>query len=412
MPTPCERASTTNGSTVAAGSAGARRISVFVLIDALGWEVLKGRDFLTNVLLYRTSLRTVLGFSSGAIPALLTGVPPAQNGHWNLFYYDPKCSPFRWLRYVSFLPDLVLEHRITRKLLKETGRYVLGLGPLFDCCVSTRLLPWFNWVEKHNIYERGGIAGARSIFDQLAARSIPYCVYTYHSASDAEILRRAERDLRESDARFFFLYLSEMDSFLHMHCNEPEKIDKRLRWYDQGLRRVFEAARRVDPDAGFTVISDHGMTPVRHHHDVEADIEALGLRMPEDYLAVYDSTMARFWFFTNDARRAVINRLESLRCGRIVPDEELQRLGILFTDRRYGEVIFLLHPGWLITRSDFNGSGWMPAAMHGYHPDDPDSDAIFLSKDEPPVPMRTIGDIHQYMLCATKSIEPAEVKSS
>ena len=132
-------------------------LRIYVLIDALGWRILEGREFLSDVLPYRAPLRTVLGFSSGAIPTMLTGVPPAENGHWNLFYYDPKGSPFRWFRPFRFLPKAIVENRVARKIMKELGRRVLGLGPLFECCVSPRLLPYFNWVEKRNIYDRGGI---------------------------------------------------------------------------------------------------------------------------------------------------------------------------------------------------------------------------------------------------------------
>ena len=139
-------------------------ISIFVLIDALGWKYLEGHQFLSDVLPYRRPLRTVLGFSSGAIPTMLTGVFPSQHGHWNLFYYDPQGSPFRFLRYFRFIPDRFLDSRISRKVVKELGRRVLGMGPLFECCVSPRLMPYFNWVEKRNIYSRGGITGAPSIF--------------------------------------------------------------------------------------------------------------------------------------------------------------------------------------------------------------------------------------------------------
>src|SRR5438105_7693893 len=48
-----------------------RRIHIFVLIDALGWEFLKNKEFLSGILPYRRPLRTVLGFSSGAIPTIL-----------------------------------------------------------------------------------------------------------------------------------------------------------------------------------------------------------------------------------------------------------------------------------------------------------------------------------------------------
>ena len=201
-----------------------RHLSIFVLIDALGWRFLEGRDFLPDLLSYRKPVRTVLGFSSGAIPTILTGVPPAQTGHWNLFYYDPKGSPFRWLRPFIFLPDRLLNHRVARKLLKEVGRRLLGLGSSFECCVSPRLLPWFNFVEKRNIYERGGIARAPSIFDQLAGSGIPYRVYTYHQASDEKILRLARQDIERGEAAICFVYLSEMDRLLHDQLNQPSRF--------------------------------------------------------------------------------------------------------------------------------------------------------------------------------------------
>ncbi len=373
------------------------QLHLFVLIDALGWQFLQGREFLSDVLPYRTPLRTVLGFSSGAIPTILTGLPPAQNGHWNLFYYDPEGSPFRWLRHLSFVPARMLDHRVTRKVLKELGRHVLGLGPLFECCVSPRVMPWFNWVEKRNIYDCGGISGARSIFDELAEKGIPYRVYSYHSWTDQEILRQAWRDLGAGGASFFFLYLSEMDMFLHNHCEDGNRLEQRLEWYATDLRELFELAQKLDPKASFTVFSDHGMTPVRHHCDLVKDVERLGFAMPADYLAVCDSTMARYWFFTGRARNNIVECLKTLPCGRIVSDDELRQLGVLFPDRRYGEIIFLLHPGWLLSRSDFNGPGWMPAGMHGYHPDDPYSDAVFLSNRRPRTEMRTIADVYQCM---------------
>jgi hypothetical protein len=367
------------------------------LIDALGWSYLQSRAFLEDVLPYRVPLCTVLGFSSGAIPTILTGVPPSQNGHWNLFYLDVENSPFRWLRRFGFLPEALLDHRVTAKLLKELGRRVLGLGPNFECYVAPRLLPWFNFVEKHNIYESEGITGAASIFDDLARASVPYRAYSYHTLTDEQILRRASEDPKSGAARFFFLYLAEMDAFLHRHCSEPEQVDRRLAWYAARIPELFELARKMDPEVSLTVISDHGMTPVRNHYDLLADVDRLGFRMPADYLAVYDSTMARFWFFNPGARSRIGQLLGGLPCGRILPDNELRQLGILFPDRRYGELIFLLDPGWLIAESNFNGRGWMALGMHGYHPDDPCSSGVFLSNRAPRKVPQSIADVYSCM---------------
>ncbi len=378
-------------------------VQMFVLIDALGWALVEDRDFLSDLLPHRRPLRTILGYSSGAIPTILTGRPPVEHGHWNLFYYDPARSPFAWLKHLAFVPDRLLDHRMTRRVLKEVGRRLLGLGPLFEVCVNTRLLPWFDFIEKRNIYAPGGIVGGPSIFDELVRQDVPHRVYSYHRFTDEEVLRQADQDLRQGHRGFFFLYLSEMDRFLHGHCERDAALDRQLDSYAERLRAVLETARTVDPDASFTILSDHGMTPVGQSYNLVAEIERLGLRMPDDYLAVYDSTMARFWFFTSRGRQAITERLASVPCGRILDDAELDGLGILFADRRYGELVFLLDPGWLVGGSGFSGPGWTPAGMHGYHPDDWHSDAILLSNREPGPEVRTIADVYPLMLEAARA---------
>jgi len=386
-------------------SAGAlsSRIQVFVLIDALGWEIIKDRSFLTNELPFRRPLKTVLGYSCGAIPTILTGLMPAQTGRWNLFYYDPQGSPFRWLHWFSFLPDRLLDNRYSRKVIKELGRRVMGMGPLFECGVSPRLLPRFNYVEKENIYAAGGISGSVSIFDLLTDRRIPHRIYSYHCLTDAQILDHARADIKSGGARFFFVYLSEIDYFLHKRRDDDEAVTQRLAWYDQQLHELFAVAIERDPQATFTVISDHGMTRVRSHYDLVGRIDALGFKMPKQYMAVYDSTMARYWFRDDGARRGILSELERTSCGKILDDGELDRLGILFPDRRYGETIFLLDPGWLIAESNFNGGGWNPVGMHGYHPSDSHSDAIFLSNRQPETVMSSVVDIFSLLDAAASS---------
>jgi hypothetical protein len=379
-------------------------VRIFVLIDALGWRCLESRPFLLDVLPYRRPLRTILGFSSGAIPTLLTGRTPAETGHWNLYYYDPSGSPFRWLRHARFLPDAVLDTRVSRKLIKELGRRMLGLGPLFECAVSPRYLPWFNWTETRNIYAPEGIRGGGSIFDLLAASGTPHRVYSYHDGSDAELLQRAGREVRESEAEFFFVYLSELDGFLHAHRTSEDLVTERVAWYASELRTLFAEAREVDPDAAFAVTSDHGMAPVRTHVDLMTEVETLGLAMPDDYLAVYDSTMARFWWFSERARTKLPELLGGLPYGRSLAESELRELGIWFPDQRFGEHIFLLEPESIFARSDFNGTDWSPTGMHGYHPDHPDSDAVFLSDRAPRIEPKTIADVYGCMTDAAQAI--------
>ncbi len=376
---------------------GKRHISVCVLIDALGWKILEERQFLNDLLVYRQPLRTVLGFSSGAIPSLLTGKTPSQHGHWNLFYYDPSGSPFAWLRWLRYFPDWLVNNRVSQKLIKEAGRRFFHMGSQFECYVKPTLMPYFNWVERRCIYEPGGISGARSIFDDFVACGIPYRAYSYHHWNDEQILELAQNDLENSDAEFFFVYLCQLDAELHSFWAHPERLQSMLAHYEEKLRGIFETALRLDPNASIAICSDHGMAPVTDRFDLVKEIDALGWKMPDDYLGVYDSTMARFWFFNEKARESMNACLEKQMCGRILSDEELEELGVYFPDRRFGETIFLLDSGWMFYRSDFHSGNWLPNGMHGYHPDDPYSDAVFLSNRRPEPPLKTIRDLHGYM---------------
>lgn len=399
------------------GASRAGGFRLFVLVDALGWEILRLAPFLDDWLPYRRPLRTILGFSSGAIPTILTGKPPESHGHWNLLYFDPAESPFRWLRPLRHAPGL--DSRLGRKALQILGRRWLGLGPGFECVVAPKLLPWFNWCERRNLYAPGGIEGAHGVFDQWREAGLRAAILSYHQlgrgagdGGDYELIRRAGAAIA-SGVEVVFLYLSELDHWLHFHRRDAAAIRDKLGDYDRRLSHLFQRARRRDPDAQLAVFSDHGMAPVAEREDlagtVLAALRARRLRSPRDYLAVYDSTMARFWCFSARARRALEQVLRAQSCGRVLERAELQREGVFFPDQRYGQIIFLLHPRRLIARGDFNGRGWNPLGMHGYHPEDPDSAAVLLTNFAPPGSVRTIADLYGLLAAPLPAARPAGV---
>jgi len=352
-------------------------LSVYVLIDALGWEILRERPFLDDLLAERRWLVTILGYSSGAIPTLLSGLTPSQHGHWNLFYRDPARSPFGWTRPLARLPRPLVENRVSRRALKLLARRRSGYSgyfSLYDYPVAH--LAQFDLTEKRDIYRPGGL-DCPSLFDDLAAARVPYECYNYHGHTDAQILALAPERAARTEARVLFLYLSGLDHHLHFHVHEPDSVSATLAWYEAGLRRVWEAATRARRDVRLFVFSDHGMTPIRWTHDLRRDVQALGLRVPADYLPAYDSTMARFWVSTERARAALTALLEDHPCGTLMTPAELQRLGVWFEDGRYYHLLFLMKPGMLLSPSDMGTVRF--AGMHGYHPSEPTADAVLLS---------------------------------
>jgi hypothetical protein len=368
---------------------------LFILIDALGWTYLQNENFVTDILSYRTKVQTILGFSSGAIPVLLSGKPPKENGHWNLFYYDPENSPFRWVRWIQFLPSSLLNHRIFRKSVRELSRLFNRFAGYFQIYgVPVELLPYFDICEKSDIYLPGGLPN--SIFDHLKACDVPYRTYSYHQFSDRQIISEASSDLRAQKYEMYFLYLSELDSFLHDRCKYEGEVRSKLQQYDRWIREVYQEAKKSYGDVELFVFSDHGMTPKRAGYDLLSEIRPLKLQMPRDYIAIYDSTMARFWYFQDDARTRILSRLKQLECGRILQQEERNRFGLDFSDNRYGDTIFLMNPGVVIEPSFMGTLG--PEGMHGFDPEkDPHSYAAFLSNRTPEFPVRTLADVNEVM---------------
>jgi len=194
---------------------------------------------------------------------------------------------------------------------------------------------------------------------------------------------------------FAFSYWPGLDGLLHRVGNRSPEIPARLRFYEHWIEKVFFTAREYYDEVRLYVFSDHGMANCDELLDLKSQIEALDVRMEKDYAVVYDSTMARFWFFNERARRQITGCLQTVSQGRIVPDEELKSLGAFFPDHYFGELIFLVKQGVLIVPSHM---GERPiCAMHGYHPSDPQSYAALFSNQEIPMETQAIPHIFSLM---------------
>ena len=137
------------------------------------------------------------------------------------------------------------------------------------------------------------------------------------------------------------------------------------------------------------------MATVTKHVDIMSKIEELPYKFGGDYLATYDSTMARFWFNNPESEAAIRKTLEACPEGKILSKEELVSLGCDFEGDQYGEMIYLLDAGTIILPSHM---GTKPiTGMHGYHPDHHDSDASLLSNVPPPGNPTCITDVFNIM---------------
>jgi len=144
------------------------------------------------------------------------------------------------------------------------------------------------------------------------------------------------------------------------------------------------------------LFSDHGMTTLIEEVDIKSIIEDSELSAGIDYISFLDSTMARFWYENDKAKNKIHRKLASLKYGHFLSIDEMKSMGIYYPDSKYGEDIFLVSPGIQIVPSDMSPNS-LPG-MHGYTPDDKDSDACWMSSFQPTKPPKEVKDIFHCMM--------------
>jgi len=373
-------------------------LSLFVFIDAFGWELARKYPFLDDFLTTKQPLGTIFGYSSTCDPTILTGKLPREHGHFSFFYHNPAESPFGICRLLRFLPRSITRRGRVRRLMSRAIRRFYGYTGYFQIYnMPFRYLHLFDYSEKRDIYQKGGInGGCPTIFDYLRDKRIPFSLSDWR-ASEERNLSTLREAIEAGEIRFAYLYMAAMDATLHQYGGDSEHVAAKIRWYEQRLRGILEQARQKYAQVRVFVFSDHGMTDTIQDVDLMSRIDALGFRFGIDFNAVYDSTMARFWFFNNEeARRKVVETLKAEPHGRILTRADLADYGCDFPDSKYGELFFLLDPGYLLCPS-FMGETSL-AGMHGFAPDHKDSVALFASNVVPDPMPRRLDDLYALML--------------
>jgi hypothetical protein len=384
-------------------------LPLFVFVDACGWEIIKDRPFAKAYAPERRKLRSVFGYSSACIPSILSGRWPAEHRNWCYFVYDPQKSPFRFLRHLRWLPRSITSRRFFRHRLSRLLKVHLKFRGYFDLYnIPFEHISLFDFSEKKNPLEPKGLNSGTNIFDHMQERGITWSV-SDPRLGERQNLDHLLADIRSERIDFGFLYWPDLDGLLHRVGNDSPAVPSKLDAYEPWIAELMACARKHYGEVMLTIFSDHGMANCDRLLDLRARIEPLGLRMGLDYAVVYDSTMARFWFFYERARRLVTECLEGVREGRILPDSELKELGALFPDRYFGELIFLVEEGVLIVPSHM---GERPIrAMHGYHPDARHSDASLLT-NYTDVPDGVTAIPHTYQLMADQAERASRLNRS
>ncbi len=374
-----------------------KKIAVFMFVDAMGWEIIKDRDFLKDLLPNRYRVGMQFGYSSTAIPTILSGQKPTVHKHLSFYYYAPDKSPFKIFPYLGLglLPSSIADRwRVRHTLSKLVAKYYGFTGYFEMYAMPFSRIAYFDYIEKTDIFVPGGLSPVKNIADVLVEKGIPYHISNWRLPETANF-EALIRDVKEGNIRFAFLYTAAMDGLLHRVTKSGPEITTKLEWYQQNVSRLFSEMEKNYQDIYFAVFSDHGMTTLTEVVDVKKPVEKLGYRFGKDYVAVYDSTMVRLWFFNDSARQSILEALKGVPHSHVLNDDELRRYSIDFPDHMYGEKILLMDPGYQIAPSDM-GLNALPG-MHGFAPEHEDSFASLLSSQPVDIELKCVDDYFRLM---------------
>jgi hypothetical protein len=374
-----------------------RRPLLYLLVDAVRHDYVDPQR--TPFLAQRAAefgfsrMRPLLGYSDSIRAAIFTGRYPDETGYWMEYCYrpgSPALAPLRRLGPLDRLPGdvvrraskIALSETLARRQARRHGYAHLSLRNL-----PYRALDRFDWTLRTDMTAPDAL-GVPTLFDRVSAAGLEW------SYLDASKLGR--RGLLEAidhlpkATSFVFVYLHHVDMASHVVGIKSRLFERVLRRTDALAREVVERTERRLGNVESVIFSDHGMSPVERMVGYPALWRHPGF--PSRFCFALDATMVRLWFEddSEELRDEVRGIVSGAATGHFLSAEERAALHLDFSDRLYGDEIFLLEPRTAIY-PNFH-SLQRPKAMHAYHPDDPEQHgiAIGLNSDAETVELVTL----------------------
>ena len=206
-----------------------KTIEIFLFIDALGWKIVNDHNYLAELLPNRKKIFMQFGYSSSAIPTILSGKTPAEHGHLGLFCFAPEASPFRkisklawFFKPASFWNRGRVRHHLS-KLLKKlygfTGYFQLYRMPIWK-------LKFVDYCEKRDLFVANGMGNIDNLHDVLSRKKVNFHISNWR-LSDEENFSAASKAL-EAGKNFLFVYTASFDGTLHDKVKDFTAVQNKL----------------------------------------------------------------------------------------------------------------------------------------------------------------------------------------
>ena len=375
---------------------------VTVFMDGLKVDSLKYMPF-TSSLGHRRRLKTQLGYSNPSHATMYSGVYPNKHHNWFVWRYAPDTSPFKWLRGIGRFPHNIYTkyafYRMTTALLTRRNTAFCDVPFLWWLPMSA----WNNFDVNEKVFwsEPGFLADYPTTFDVLRAHQVPYEVIGMVKGQTHRALDWIETHPFSDIKPWTYLFIGDIDGYSHHHGPDSVETRRRLGEIDRVLEQKYRLFEKALGDFYFMLYSDHGHKTVEEGINLAKIFAARGKDI-NDYIHIIDINFARFWFRNEVESKAVTEILSSLEKGFILTEEHLRKYRVDMPDNRYGDLIYYLDIPCAFTHGPVSvlgkTRGQLSVSIHGYLPDYPDMDGVFVSN------RGLIGDSHLELVDIMPSI--------
>ncbi len=316
---------------------------------------------------YFSRLEHMFGFQ-GVGAAIFSGAPSNVTGVFTEFVLQRNevVLGSRLLQSLMRLTDIVRDETLCIDIRYLMFRMLRKQRPGITNIIPSQLLGYFSPKLTKNFTEENCLDGIPTIFDILRLNNMMFEFQRPALKSEnAAISNIAFRIKKRKMPHLLVTHPCSLDLAGHKFGPSSSQVQHAVERMDRLMYKIIRSVRSSSEKMVIMILSDHGMNPVSYNLNLLRILDRLPLKMGNDYLVFLDSTMARFWFFSERATKLIVKALLTLNCGKILEKDDLKKLGIDNVGREYGHLIFAMKEGHTVF-PDFFRKFHPPKGMHGY----------------------------------------------
>ena len=316
---------------------------------------------------YYSQLEPLFGFQ-GIGAAIFSGASMNATGVFTEFVFQDNKpssqSPLLqfFLKITDYIPNDWLCSLSRQLLYRLFGKYETGISNI----IPSKLLKYFSPKLTKPLYAAHSLGQISTIFDVLRINNIPYFYRMPSVRSEKILFKNILKGINNSDLpNLTVIHPCSLDIIAHDFGPGSPQVRCALKEIDSQMSDLYQSVQYSHEPITIIIMSDSGMTPISHQADIMGVLRNLPIDLGKDYLVFLDSTVARFWFFNEKAKKLVSEILSRLRCGKTLDSSDMKMLGINEIGPEYGELFFAMNERWVIY-PDFFRKHRPPMGMHGY----------------------------------------------